>query len=92
MKNSKENMKVIIVKAKALNGNNCTYRTIAPLDFTIADVCKMRSISLMSIISATVTAPMTEADAFAHLQQDVITEYLDPSHKMVKVSMGVFAA
>lgn len=91
MKNSKESMKVIIMKAKAPNGNNRTYRTIAPLDATIADVCTMRNIPLMSILSATVTAPLTEADAFAYMQQDMIVEYLDPSHKTVKVTIGAIA-
>ena len=92
MKNSKESMKVIIMKAKAPNGNNRTYRTIAPLGFTVADACKMRNIPLMSILSATVTAPMTEDDALAYTQKDMITEFLDPTRKMVKIHMGVIAA
>ena len=88
----KKNVKVFIMKAKAPNGNNLTYRTTAPLSFTVADACKMRNIPLMSILSATVTAPMTEDDALAYMQKDMIAEFLDPSRNMVRISMGVIAA
>jgi len=88
----KKNTKVIIMKAKAPNGNNLTYRTLAPLDFTVADACKMRNISMLTILSATVTAPMTEADAFAYMQKDMFAEYLDPNSTVVKGSWSMIAA
>ena len=88
----KKDTKVIIMKAKAPNGNDRTYRTTTPLGFTVADVCKMRNIPLLSILSATVTAPMTEADALAYMQKDMLAEFLDPTRKMVKIHMGVIAA
>ena len=92
MKNSKKNTKVIIMKAKAPNGNNLTYRTLCPLHFTIADACKMRNIPLLTILSATVTAPMTEADALAFAQGDTLAECFDPSRMLVKISMNAIAA
>ena len=36
-RNTMKNTKVIIMKAKAPNGNNLTYRTLCPLHFTVAD-------------------------------------------------------
>ena len=45
----KKDAKVIIMKAKAPNGNNRTYRTMAPLDWTVADACKMRNISMLTM-------------------------------------------
>lgn len=80
------------MKAKAPNGNNLTYRTLAPLDFTVADACKMRNISMLTILSATVTAPMTESDAFAYMQKDMFAEYLDLNSTVVKGSWSMIAA
>ena len=47
-----KNVKVIIMKAKAPNGNNRTYRSMVSLDCTVADVCEMRNIPMLSILSA----------------------------------------
>lgn len=88
----KKNVKVIIMTAKAANGNNLTYRTMGPLDLTVADACKMRNISMLTIISATVTTPMTEADAFAHMQKDMLEEITAPNTWLVKSSTVLFAA
>ena len=88
----KKDTKVIIMKAKAPNGNDRTYRTLAPLDFTVADACKMRNISMLTILSATITAPMTAADALAYMEKDVLDELLDPTKRVVKSSIGLIAA
>ena len=85
----KKTTKVIIMKAKAANGNDLTYRTLGPLDFTVADACKMRNIPMLSILSATVTAPMTEADALAYMQNDVLAQMLDPNIRMVRGTVGM---
>lgn len=88
----KKDTKVIIMKAKAPNGNDRTYRTMAPLDFTVADACKMRNISMLTILSATISAPMTAADALAYMEKDVLDELLDPTKRVVKSSIGLIAA
>ena len=88
----KKDTKVIIMKAKAANGNNRTYRTMAPLDWSVADACKMRNISILTILSATVTAPMTQADAFAYIQKDVLDELNRPNTWLVKAAIGMIAA
>ena len=88
----KRDTKVIIMKAKAPNGNNRTYRTLAPLDFTVADACKMRHISMLTILSATVTPPMTEADAFAYMQRDMLEEVMAPNTWLVKSKVTLFVA
>ena len=80
------------MKAKAPNGNDRTYRTLAPLDFTVADACKMRNISMLTILSATISAPMTAADALAYMEKDVLDELLDPTKRVVKSSIGLIAA
>ncbi len=84
----KKDTKVIIMKAKAPNGNDHTYRTLAPLDFTVADACKMRNISMLTILSATVTPPMTEPDALAYMESDMLKEIMDPNTFIVKAIFG----
>ena len=88
----KKNVKVIIMKAKATNGNDRTYRTIAPLDFTVADACKMRKISMLTILSATVTAPMTEAEAVTYVQNDMLKQFMNPNIMLVNCKTGILAA
>lgn len=88
----KKNVKVIIMKAKAPNGNDRVYRTMAPLDFTVADACKMRNISLLTILSATVSAPMTEAEAIAFMLDDTAAQVFAPNTRLVKGSIGFIAA
>ena len=61
-------------------------------DMTVADACKMRNIPMLSIISATVTAPMTEDDALDFMQNDVLAQMLDPNIRMVKGIIGKIAA
>ena len=88
----KKNVKVIIMKAKAPNGNDCVYRTMAPLDFTVADVCKMRNISMLTILSAIVSAPMTEAEAFAYMMDDTAAQIFAQNTRLVKGNIGFIAA
>ena len=88
----KKNMKVIIMKAKAPNGNDRTYRTMAPLDWTVADACKTRNISMLSIHTVKVSAPMTEADAAAYMMNDMLGQMLDPNIRIVKKTCRVIAA
>ncbi len=88
----KKDTKVIIMKAKTPNGNDHTYRTLAPLDFTVADACNMRKISLLTIRSASVTAPMTETDAVAYLMNDVYKQMLDPNVMIFSTTYGKMAA
>lgn len=58
-----KNMKVFEIKARAKNGNLRTVYAAVALDNTLADACVMDDIPMMSIISSSVTAPMTESDA-----------------------------
>ncbi len=88
----KKNTKVIIMTAKAANGNDLTYRTICPLDFTVADACEMRNVSMLSILSVKVTDPMTEADAFAYMQNDMFVQILDQSIRLIKSTIGMMIA
>ena len=88
-KNMKKNTKVIIMTAKAANGNDLTYRTMAPLNWTVADACKMRNVSMLSILSATVSAPMTEGDALEYMQNDMLAQMLNPNIRMVKGTIGM---
>lgn len=88
----KKNTKVIIMKSKAPNGNDRTYRTMAPLDWTVADACKMRNISMLTIISSIVTVPMTAADALAYMERDMLEEITAPNTLSVKSSIALFAA
>lgn len=88
----KKNTKVIIMTAKAAKGNDLTYRTICPLNFTVADACEMRNVSMLSILTVKVTAPMTEADAFAYMQNDMFAQILDPSIRLAKSTIGMMLA
>ena len=86
----KKNVKVIIMKAKAPNGNDRVYRTMGPLDFTVADACKMRNISMLTIRSATESAPMTEAEAFAYMMDDTAAQIFAPNTRLVKATIGAY--
>ena len=44
------------------------------------------------ILSATISAPMTAADALAYMEKDVLDELLDPTKRVVKSSIGLIAA
>jgi len=88
----KKNVKVIIMKAKAPNGNDRVYRTMAPLDFTVADACKMRNIPMLTILSVTESAPMTEAEAIAYMMDDTAAQVFAPNTILVKGSIGFIAA
>ena len=88
----KKDTKVIIMKAKAPNGNDLVYRTTLPLDATVADACKMRNISMLTILSATVSAPMTEAEAFAYIQKDMFVELNKLNTYLVNCNVMAFAA
>lgn len=85
----KKDSKVIIMKAKAPNGNDRSYRTLCPLHFSVADACKMRNIPLLSILSVTITAPMTKADALAYMEMDMLDELLNPNKMLVSASMNM---
>ena len=52
----KKNVKVFEIKAHAASGNDRTIHAVVSLDVTLADVCKMRNIPMLSIISTNVTA------------------------------------
>ena len=80
------------MKAKAPNGNNRTYRSMTSMDCTVAEVCQMRCIPMMTIFSVTVSAPMTEAAALAYMQKDMIEEVLAPNTCLVKCEAKVIAA
>ena len=86
----KKDMKVIIMKAKAPNGNDRVYRTMGPLDFTVADACKMRNISMLTILSVNVTEPMTKADAVAFMQKDMLDQISAPNTLLVKATIGFY--
>lgn len=60
----KKNMKVFEIKARVANGNLRTVYAAVALDNTLADACVMDDIPMMSVISSSVTAPMTQSDAF----------------------------
>ena len=88
----KKNVKVIIMKAKAPNGNDLVYRTSSPLDFTVADACKMRNISMLTILSVTESAPMTESEAIAYMLEDTAALVFAPNTRLVKCSIRLGVA
>ena len=63
----KKNVKVFVIKAHAANGNDRTVQAITPLNVTLADICKRKNIPMLSIVSTTVTAPMTEEEATCYV-------------------------
>ena len=88
----KKNVKVIIMKAKAPNGNDRVYRTMGSLEMTVADACKMRNIPMLSILSATISEPMTEADAATYMMNDFAAQVLAPNTMLVKGTFARIAA
>ena len=77
------------MKAKAPNGNDLVYRTTLPLDATVADACKMRNISMLTILSATESAPMTQAEAIAYVVHDFKKQINAPNTRFVQAAFGI---
>ena len=88
----KKNVKVIEIRAIAANGNDRTVYAVVTLDVTLADVCKMNNIPMLSIISTNVTAPMTVAEATRYTFQRHAAVVLDPNVALVKCTVSVCAA
>ncbi len=88
----KQNMRVFEVKTFAANGNDRTVLAIAPLDFTLSDVCEIKDISMLSVVSCKVSAPMTERNAMAYVARCYAATVLDPHSTLVRSSISVYAA
>ena len=88
----KKNVKVFEIKAIATNGNDRTVHAVVSLDVTLADVCKMKNIPILSIISTNVTAPLTVAEATRYTFQRHAALVLDPNVIPVKCTVSMCAA
>ena len=88
----KKNMKVIIVKTKAANGNDRTIHGIVSLKDTVADLCKFRNVPILSVLSYTVTEPMTAREAQAYVLNDFFDLITAPNTTLVKTEWGPYAA
>ena len=88
----KKNVKVFEIMAIAANGNDRTLHAVVTLDVTLADVCKINTIPMLSIISTNVTAPMTVAEATRYTFQRHAALVLNPNVIPVKCTVSVCAA
>ena len=88
----KKNVKVFEIKAIAANGNDRTVYAVVTLDVTLADVCKMNNIPMLSIISTNVTAPMTITEATRYTFQRHAALVLNPNVIPAKCTVSVCAA
>ncbi len=88
----KQNMRVFEVKTFAANGNDRTVLAITPLDFTLSDVCEIKDISMLSVVSCKVSAPMTERNAMEYAVRCYAATVLDPYIAIVRNSISVYAA
>ena len=88
----KKNVKVFEIKAIAANGNDRTVQAIAPLNMTLTEVCKMKNIPMLSIVSTKVTAPMTMDEAINYTFQGFTSIVFAPSTRLVKSTLSVIAA
>lgn len=88
----KKNVKVFEIKAITANGNDRTVHAVVTLDVTLADVCKMNNIPMLSIISTNVTAPMTVAEATCYTFQRHAALVLVPNVALVKCTVSMSAA
>ena len=86
----KKNVKVFEIKAIAANGNDRTVHAVVSLDVTLADVCKMKNIPMLSIISTNVTAPMTVAEATRYTFQRHAALVMNPNVAIVKDVVDVY--
>ena len=85
-------MKVIEIRAITANGNDRTVHAVVTLDVTLADVCKMNNIPMLSIISTNVTASMTVVEATRYTFQRHATLVLAPNVALVKCVVSMSAA
>ena len=88
----KKDVKIFIVKAHAASGNDRTVYVIAPLDATFTDIFRIKNIPMLSIISTTVTAPMTLNEAAYYTIRDFAVLALNPNTTLFKSRFSVIAA
>ena len=87
----KKDVKVFVIKAKAANGNDRTVQAITPLHFTLAEVCEMKRIPMLSIRSTTVTEPMTMNEATSYLINSFAANAFAPNTRLVKSNVTMMA-
>ena len=88
----KKDTKVIIIRMKGANGNDRVIRAIAPLDWTVADVIKMKNIPMLAIRSTEVSAPMTMEEATCYTMNDFAAQVFAPNTMLVRCSYTEIAA
>ena len=88
----KKDTKVYEIKAIAANGNDRTVHAAVSLDATLADVCKLRNIPMLSIISTSVTAPMTFIDACRYAMHRTAAVIFNPNVVYAKTHIDVCVA
>ena len=88
----KKNVKVFEIKAIAANGNDRTVQAIAPLNMTLTEVCKLKNIPMLSIVSTKVTAPMTIDEAIDYTFQGFTSIFFAPNTRLVKSTFSVIPA
>ena len=88
----KKDVKVIVIKAKAYNGHDRTVQAIVPLEMEASDVIVVKHIPMPSIISISITPPMTVNEAIVYVSNAYIAITTNPNLSFLKSNFTVYAA
>ncbi len=89
---SKKNEKVFVIKACLNNGHARTVNVIAPIKTTLADVCRMKNIPMLSIISVKVSEPMSANEADTCFLNEMLAVFTAPNTDLISCSLSLEAA
>ena len=83
-----EEVKVLEIVARLNNGHTRTVHAIASLDGTMADLCRLKSIPMLSITTAKESAPMRVQDAIEYVLNCQTALALDPNNLWIKTAVS----
>ena len=89
---SKKNVKVIEITSRLNNGNLRTVHAIAPLEATFDDVCRMKNIPMLSIISKKVTGPMKTIEAIDYTASKAHELFTAPDNILIRSTFSIDVA
>ena len=87
-----ENVKVFGIKARLNNGNLRTVQAIVPMNTSLDDVCTLKEIPILSIISVKVSEPQQINEAICYASNEMMSTVMKPDTLLIKSSFTVEVA
>ena len=84
-----EEVKVLEIVSRLNNGHTRTVHAIASLDDTMADLCRLKSIPMLSVTTAKESAPMRVQDAINYVLNCQTALVLNPNIIWIKTTISI---